>query len=107
MNQSSRFNRYREILRVAIPVSLESVFQASFSFIDQIIVGVLGASAVAAVGLSNSVSFIVALLYSAIGTGSGVLVAQAFGRQDMKAVSRVASLGQIFAAVFGTCTALP
>ena len=107
MNQRSSLNSYREILRVAIPVSLESVFQASFSFVDQIIVGLLGASAVAAVGLSNSVSFIVALLYSAVGTGSAVLVAQAFGRQDMKAVSRIAALGQIFGAVFGTCTALP
>jgi len=101
------FSSYREILRVAIPVSLESLFQASFNFIDQIIVAVVGASAVAAVGLSNSISFIVALLYSAIGTGSGVLVARAFGRQDMAEVSRIAALGQMLAAVFGACSALP
>ncbi|MGA8658310.1 MAG: MATE family efflux transporter [Chthoniobacterales bacterium] len=107
MNQWGGINNYREILRVAIPVSLESVFQASFTLVDQLIVGVLGATAVAAVGLSNGVSFIIALLYSAIGTGSGVIVAQAFGRQDMKAVSKVATLGQIMAAVFGGCTALP
>ena len=48
-----------------------------------------------------------ASLYSGIGTGSGVFVAQAFGRQDMRAVSRTAALGQILAAVFGICTALP
>jgi len=107
MNPCGKANSYREILRVALPVSLESVFQASFSFVDQIVVGLLGATAVAAVGLSNGVSLIVALLYSAIGTGSGVLVAQAFGRHDMEAVSRVAALGQILAAVFGVCTALP
>jgi len=107
MNQCGKAKCYREILRVALPVSLESMFQASFSFVDQIIVGLLGATAVAAVGLSNGVSLIIALLYSAIGTGAGVLVAQAFGRQDMQAVSRVAALGQILAAVFGACTALP
>jgi Na+-driven multidrug efflux pump len=102
-----RSNSYREILRVALPISLEAVFQTSFSFIDQIIVGLLGSTAVAAVGLSNSISFIVVLLYSAIGTGSAVLVAQAYGRQDMNEVSRIAALGQILAAVFGLCTALP
>ena len=107
MNQWGGLSGYREILKVAIPVSLESVFQASFNFIDQIIVGMLGASAVAAVGLANSVSFIVALLYSAIGTGCGVLVARAAGRQDMKEVSKIAALGQILAGVFGGCTALP
>ena len=102
-----RLSSYREILKVAIPVSLESLAQASFSFIDQIIVALVGASAVAAVGLSNSISFIVALLYSAIGTGSGVLVAQAFGRRDMAEVSRIVALAQMLAAVFGACSALP
>jgi Na+-driven multidrug efflux pump len=45
----------QKILRVALPVSLEAVFQASLGFVDQVIVGILGAIAVAAVGLSNSI----------------------------------------------------
>jgi hypothetical protein len=44
-----------KILRLAIPVSLESVFQMGFNVIDQVIVGLMGADAVAAVGLSNSI----------------------------------------------------
>ena len=68
----------KKIFKVALPVSLEAVFQTLLGFVDQIIVGTLGATAVAAVGLCNSISFIVMLLYSAIGTGAGVLVAQAF-----------------------------
>jgi Na+-driven multidrug efflux pump len=72
-----------KIFKVAFPVSLEAFFQASLGFVEQIIVGTLGATAVAAVGLCNSISFIVMLLYSAIGTGAGVLVAQTFGRNDL------------------------
>jgi Na+-driven multidrug efflux pump len=75
-----------KIFKVALPVSLEAVFQTSLGFVDQIIVGTLGATAVAAVELCNSISFIVMLLYSAIGTGAGVLVAQAFGRNDLNDV---------------------
>ena len=96
-----------KIFKIALPVSLEAVFQASLGFIDQIIVGTLGATAVAAVGLCNSISFIVMLLYSAIGTGAGVLVAQAFGRHDLKDVSKIAALSLMTSGIFGLCTALP
>jgi putative MATE family efflux protein len=97
---------YREILGLAFPVGLETIFQTSFGLADQVIVAFLGADAVAGVGLSNSVSFIFILLYSAIGTGCGVLVAKAFGRKDMEEVSAIATLGQIAAGTFGICTAL-
>jgi putative MATE family efflux protein len=96
-----------KIFKLALPVSLEAVFQTSLGFVDQIIVGTLGATAVAAVGLCNSISFIVMLLYSAIATGSGVLVAQAFGRDDLPGVSRIAALGQVTSGLFGLVTALP
>jgi putative MATE family efflux protein len=97
----------KRILELALPISLESIFQMSFNVVDQIIVGLLGASAVAAVGLSNSVAAIAVLLCAAIGTGSGVLIAQAYGRKDMEDVSRTAAVGQILAGAFGTLTALP
>jgi MATE family, multidrug efflux pump len=96
-----------KIFKVALPVSLEAVFQTSLGFVDQIIVGTLDATAVAAVGLCNSISFIVMLLYSAIGTGAGVLVAQAFGRNDLNEVSRVAALSLITAGIFGLFTTVP
>ena len=95
------------MVELAVPVGLEAVFQTSLGLADQVIVGLLGASAVAGVGLSNSVSFIVMLVYSAVGTGSGVLIAHAFGRKNMEEVSATAALGQIVAGLFGTCTALP
>jgi MATE family, multidrug efflux pump len=100
-------NHYREILNLALPVGLEAVFQASFSLIDQIVVGSLGAIAVAAVGLSNNLSFILTLLYAAIGTGSGAFIAQAYGRRDMGEVSKIAAIGQTAAAILGICSALP
>jgi hypothetical protein len=96
-----------KIFKVALPVSLEAVFQTLLGFVDQIIVGTPGATAVAAVGLCNSISFIVMLLYSAIGTGAGVLVAQAFGRNDLNGVSKVASLSLMLSGIFGVLTALP
>jgi putative MATE family efflux protein len=106
-DQENSAESQEKIFKVALPVSLEAVFQTSLGFVDQIIVGTLGATAVAAVGLCNSISFIVMLLYSAIGTGAGVLVAQAVGRNDLNDVSKVAALGVMISGAFGIITAVP
>ncbi len=107
MSEKQRAGALKKILELALPVSLESIFQMSFNVVDQIIVGFLGASAVAAVGMSNSVAAIAILLCAAIGTGSGVLIAQAYGRKDMNDVSRTAAVGQTLAGTFGAIIALP
>jgi Na+-driven multidrug efflux pump len=107
VNRQFQASQYRDIFKVALPVGLEATFQASFSLIDQIIVGSLGAVSVAAVGLSNNLSFILTLLYAAIGTGSGAFIAQAFGRRNMDEVSKIAALGQTAAFSLGICSSIP
>jgi Na+-driven multidrug efflux pump len=96
----------RKILKLAIPISLESVFQMGFNAIDQIIVGLLGADAVAAVGLSNSIASIALLLYASAGVGAGVMVARAFGRKELGEVSEIASVGQTLSGLLGLLTAV-
>jgi putative MATE family efflux protein len=88
-----------------MPVSWESIFQMGFNVIDQIIVGRLGADAVAAVGLSNSIASVALLLYASAAVGAGVLAARAFGRKEKAEVSQVASTGQALAGLLGLLTA--
>jgi putative MATE family efflux protein len=85
---------------------LESVFQMGFNFIDQVIVGYLGANAVAAVGLSNSIASIALLLYASTGVGAGVMVARAFGRKDVGEVSRITATAETLVGIFGLASAL-
>ncbi len=107
MKRGQSTGELQKIIQIAVPVGLEAVCQMAFNLIDQVIVGFLGATAVAAVGLSNSVGAIAILLYAAIGTGSGVLIAQAYGRRDFSEISRIASIGLLLAGAFGVLTALP
>lgn len=95
-----------KIFKLAIPISLESVFQMGFNAIDQVIVGLLGAGAVAAVGLSNSIASIALLLYASAGVGAGVMVARALGRKELAEVSEIASVGQTLSGLFGLLTAV-
>ncbi|HEY0790684.1 MAG TPA: MATE family efflux transporter [Chthoniobacterales bacterium] len=85
---------------------MESIFQMGFNVIDQVIVGRLGAEAVASVGLSNSIASIALLLYASAGVGAGVMVARAFGRKDLDEVSRITAVGQVLAGSLGLLTAV-
>ena len=46
----------KSLSRIAIPVTLQSMLQASFSIIDQIMIGQLGEVNIAAVGLYGNFS---------------------------------------------------
>ncbi|MEO7754454.1 MAG: MATE family efflux transporter [Terracoccus sp.] len=69
----------REIARIAVPVSMEFVLMLVLNFVNQIVVGVLGATAIAAVGFSNSLTFILAVTLGCLGTSVSILVARAHG----------------------------
>lgn len=78
---------FREITSIAVPVSLEMVIQLLLTFINQIIVGTLGAVAVAAVGLAGSLSFLFFVTLGALGSGTSILIARREGAGDRAGVS--------------------
>lgn len=97
----------REILKLAVPVSLESGFQLSLGFINQVIVGTLGTATIAAVGLSNNVMFIGILCLNTLGAGCAILASRARGRGDQAAVARISSISLVFALSISLLLALP
>ena len=46
----------QSVTKIAVPVALQSMLQASFSIVDQIMVGNLGSISVAAVGIAGKLS---------------------------------------------------
>jgi putative MATE family efflux protein len=97
----------RQILEIAVPVSIESSFQLFVGFVNQVIIASLGTVAIAAVGLANNLLFIGVLTLSALGSGTGILVSQARGRDDQHAITRLAWVGVLLATVLGTVVAAP
>ena len=49
----SKNSFFRTVCNLAIPVALQSMLQASFSVVDQIMIGQLGSTSVAGVGLAG------------------------------------------------------
>ena len=48
----------KSLCKIAIPVTLKSMLQASFSIVDQIMIGQLGETNISAVGLCGNFSLI-------------------------------------------------
>ena len=96
----------RAVLLIAVPVALQSMLQASFSIIDQIMIGQLGTVSVAAVGLASKFSSIYNVLVSALATVSGIMIAKYKGNKNQNEVHRSFYLnlviGFILAIVFMT-----
>lgn len=61
----------KSLSRIAIPVTLQSMLQASFSIIDQIMIGQLGEVNIAAVGLYGNFSLIFSVVIGSVGTVAG------------------------------------
>ena len=74
----------KSLCKIAIPVTLQSMLQSSFSIIDQIMIGQLGETNISAVGLCGNYSLIFSVVIGAVSTVAGILIAQFVGADDDK-----------------------
>ena len=56
----------KSLCKIAIPVTLQSMLQASFSIVDQIMIGQLGETNISAVGLCGNFSLIFSVVIGAV-----------------------------------------
>lgn len=100
-------NPGREVARVAVPVSLEFILILALNVINQIIVGGLGDTAVAAVGFALSILNIPFFVLGALGSSASILVARAYGAKREKELNKVVSVALSAAFVSGVIVAIP
>ena len=76
------------VCSLAIPVALQSMLQASFSIVDQIMIGQLGSVSVAGVGLAGKFASIYSVIVSAVGVVAGIMISQYLGQNNQREVRR-------------------
>lgn len=77
------------ILKFALPLLLGNMLQQTYSLVDAAIVGrALGINALAAVGASSSVVFLILGFCNGCGGGFAIPIAQKFGARDYSAMRR-------------------
>ena len=79
----------KENLKLAFPIVLTQVGNASMGLIDTLVVGKTNATELAAVAAGNSVFWTLVMISSGLLFGLDTLISQAFGRRDFKLGDRI------------------
>ncbi|WP_345803141.1 MATE family efflux transporter [Microbacterium sp. AZCO] len=95
---------WRVIALFAVPLLIGNVVQQLYQFVDAVVVGRhLGVDALAAVGATGSMLFLLLGFAWGLTSGFAIPTAQAFGAQDFPAVRRSVATGTLLT---GACTVL-
>ncbi|MCU0407991.1 MAG: MATE family efflux transporter [Bacteroidales bacterium] len=105
MKDLTEGNEGKLILGFAAPMLIGNVFQQLFSVVDSIVVGkFIGKEALAAVGASFPVIFIMVSMIIGLVMGTTVVISQYFGAKDFVRVKRAIDTMYIYSAIIGVAT---
>ena len=101
-------NPMKIILLFSLPVLLGNLFQQFYNMVDTVIVGqYLGEDALAAVGSTGCLMFLVLGFANGIAQGFGVMVSHAFGAKDMKLLRHCVALSLLLTVVISMILTVP
>ena len=81
----------KSVLTLALPVTVSSLLQRTEGIVAVFLVGGLGATSIAAVGLGQLLAFMALTLVSGLSVGANVLIAQLWGARRTKDVGEAAT----------------
>ena len=77
MEKIKKGNEFRaDLIGIALPVTLQSLLQSSFSMVDQIMIGQLGSESIAGIGLGGKFASIYTVVLGAVAAAAGIMAAQ-------------------------------
>ena len=89
----------KKTVLLAVPVAMQGLLNTVVNLVDNLMIGSLGATAIASVGLANKVFFVFSLLVFGVVSGSGILAAQYWGNHDVKNIRKVLGISLMIALI--------
>lgn len=90
---------YKDVVRLALPISLQSLIASSLSLVDNLMVGSLGEAELAAVGAGIQIYIIHWLVLFGFTGGSATFIAQFWGARNIHSIKK--TIGFAFAVSIG------
>lgn len=91
---------YRKMLHIAIPIAIQNFISSFLNMIDTVMVGKMGETEIAAVGIGNQYFFFFNMFLLGMCAGCGVFISQYWGKGEIGNIKRIMGIGLISAAVF-------
>lgn len=88
-----------KLFSLALPSALQMMLNMLVNFLDTAMIGKLGETAIASVGLANKFYFVFILMIVGVASGSGILASQYWGKQDLKNLKKILGLGIILSLI--------
>lgn len=88
MNKKEQKVFDRTVASIALPVTMQSLLQSSFSVIDQLMIGKLGSGSIAGVGLGGKFASLYSVLLGAVMAAAGIMISQYIGQKNEREISR-------------------
>ena len=82
---------YIRLFVITLPIAMQSLITSSLNMLDTMMIGKIGELELASVGIANQYYFLYSLLANSIPIGSGVLIAQLWGKKDTLNIKRTLS----------------
>ena len=79
----------RKLIKIATPIAIQGIVSATLSMVDNIMVGFLGETELAAVGVGSQLFMVHYLVLFGILSGSATFMAQFYGTKDMANIRKV------------------
>lgn len=77
----------KELFTIALPITVQCIFQSSYNFVDQLMVGQLGTVSIAGSGLSSKFCSLCSVTVSAVAAVAAIMIAQYYGSGKKKGVN--------------------
>lgn len=95
MNEKKKFNRY--LWALTLPIVLQNLITTALNLLDTVMIGRVGETELAAVGIANQFYFLYSLFIFGIAGGCGVLIAQLWGAKETDTIKKVLGRALIMA----------
>ena len=89
------------MLGLAVPVAFQQFISAGVNMVDVLMVGQLGETSIAALGLANQVFFLLIVFLFGITSGMAIFAAQYWGKRDIENIRNVLGISVTIASAVG------
>ena len=97
---------YKNLVTLAIPISLQNLVTFAVNFADNLMIGSLGDNAISGVYVGNQPQTVLQMFVGGIEGAILILAAQYWGRQDTASIKKVVAIGTRFALAVGALASL-
>jgi putative MATE family efflux protein len=96
----------REVRAIAVPITVQSVLMALLMMTDQLMVGQLGTTAVASVGISSKITSVLIVALTGLATGVSIFSAQHWSTRDSRGIRHLLGFGLLVGVILAAAITL-